>query len=196
MSEPKDQPRISFSKDKIENHLKGATGITGTSRRMVDPTSEIDADICEGGNINYNASELLFKNLDALGAKLNLNKEINPELDEALIADVVPEVWGEDMLDNLSEEDVIANLDQHLGYNESKDGLVVDENMIERDYAKDAFLRLGEPFYTGPFIVPPSFVVPNNSSPSQSEKDSFCRSCGGQYLATDNFCGSCGYKRT
>jgi hypothetical protein len=183
MSESKDPPRISFSKDRVENHLKGASGITGTSKRMVEPTSEIDADICESGSINYNASELLFKNLDALGSKLNLNPEEKTEIVEEPIDEECSEKWGADMLENLSEEDVIANLDQHLGYNGSPEA------------------SWGRPTTPVPvngraqgFQAPPGKLAPI-PTPQQSGKDVFCRSCGGKYLATDNFCGGCGYKR-
>ena len=195
MSESKDQPRISFSKDKIEPHIKGASGITGTSLRMVEPSSEIDADLCESGNISYNASELLFKNLDALGARLNLNKEITPDLDAALVEDIVPEkTWEDDMLDNLSEEDVIANLNQHLGYNNSKDDSAAIPLSEEQNY-----LRVTDIPGQNPRLIAQDYPVkpsPSLLGRNSITKDSFCRSCGGQYLATDNFCGGCGYKRT
>lgn len=227
MSEKNTDPyRISFAKDKVGNFPKGVTGITGTSQRSVDPTSEIEAKVRDEGYVDYNASELLFKNLDALGEKLNFssNQETSqndsecPKENKFAEADAASGNWDTDMLDNLSEEDVIKNLNQHLGY---PPGLHVNTGV---DLASPGnsftssevnFMRVA----TEPTALANKPNNPNNPWSAQDadvlskimqqssqyihaekncmefKNDLFCRNCGGKYTSVDNFCGACGFKR-
>jgi hypothetical protein len=201
MSEQKEPARISFSKDKVVQYPKGATGITGTSRKVIEPTDEIAVDSSELGNLTYNASEQLFKNLDALGKKMNLSLEYDPptQSEEINLEKNDVSEWSADMLDNLSEEEVIQNLNQHLGYRPAKVDLAlrIDKN------GQVLPQRIIEPeTYNGKVITQNVFITDTPVSEIKipetnvkSIKDSFCRNCGSKYLETDNFCGGCGNKR-
>jgi hypothetical protein len=182
MSENKESTRLSFAKDKVGNFPKGVTGITGTSHKAVQPSEEIIPDTYEPGN--------------------DLENEITePEEDNLEENDV--SVWSTDMLDNLSEEEVIQNLNQHLGYKPATVDLVqtVDKNgYILPDYLLRQVIRPetfnGKTISQNIYIPEPSIserkIIETNTA---SNKDSFCRNCGSQYLGTDNFCGGCGNKR-
>ena len=191
MSENKESTRLSFAKDKVGNFPKGATGITGTSHKAVQPSEEIIPDTYEPGNLSYNSSELLFKNLDALGKKMNFNNSNDleneiTESEEDNLEENDVSVWSTDMLDNLSEEEVIQNLNQHLGYKPATVDLLqrVDKNGYI--LPQQVFRPVPEPSISERKIIETS---------TTSIKDSFCRNCGSQYLETDNFCGGCGNKR-
>ena len=189
MSEQKESTRISFAKDKVGQYPKGLTGITGTSRKVIEPTDEISIESSELGILTYNASEQLFKNLDALGKKMNLAPEESDsqtQSEEINLEENNVSVWSTDMLDNLSEEEVIQNLNQHLGYKPATVDLVqrVDKNGYI--LPQQVFRPVPEPSISERKIIETS---------TTSIKDSFCRNCGSQYLETDNFCGGCGNKR-
>jgi len=208
MSENKESTRLSFAKDKVGNFPKGATGITGTSHKAVQPSEEIIPDTYEPGNLSYNSSELLFKNLDALGKKMNFNNsndlenEITEPEEDNLDENNVDE-WDHDMLENLSEEEVIQNLNQHLGYRPAKvdlalrvdkNGYILPDYLLRQVYRPETFN--GKTISQNIYIPEPSIserkIIETNTA---SNKDLFCRNCGSQYLETDNFCGGCGNKR-
>jgi hypothetical protein len=100
------------------------------------------------------------------------------------------------MLDNLSEEEVIQNLNQHLGYKPATVDLVqtVDKN----GYILPHWSIRPETFNGKKNVFIPDAPVSERKiieTSTTSIKDSFCRNCGSQYLQTDNFCGGCGDKR-
>jgi hypothetical protein len=216
MSEKSTDPyRISFAKDKVGNFPKGITGITGTSQKSVDPTGEIEAKVRDEGYVDYNASELLFKNLDALGEKLNFSSSNDVSHDNSGLqeenqqdGEIVSGDWGADMLDDLSEEDVIKNLKQHLGYpsgirvNTGAD-LTSTENSFtssEVNYMRVA-ANPNNPYNAQDADIlskimqqSPQYVRGENNC-MEFKNDLFCRNCGGKYTSVDNFCGACGFKR-
>jgi len=202
MSEQKESARISFAKDKVGQYPKGLTGITGTSRKVIEPTDEISIESSELGNLTYNASEQLFKNLDALGKKMNLAPEESDsqtQSEEINLEENDVSVWSTDMLDNLSEEEVIQNLNQHLGYKPATVDLVqtVDKNgyILPQQVIRPETFN-GKTISQNVFI--PDAPVSERKiieTSTTSIKDSFCRNCESQYLQTDNFCGGCGNKR-
>jgi len=201
MSEQKESTCISFAKDKIGQYPKGLTGITGTSRKVIEPTDEISIESSELGNLTYNASEQLFKNLDALGKKMNLAPEESDsqtQSEEINLEENNVSVWSTDMLDNLSEEEVIQNLNQHLGYRPAKvdlalrvdKGQILPQNVIEPETFNGK--AISQNMYIPDAPVSERKIIETSTT---SIKDSFCRNCGSQYLQTDNFCGGCGNKR-
>jgi hypothetical protein len=115
------------------------------------------------------------------------------------------------MLDDLSEEDVIKNLNQHLGYpsgirvNTGADltsitsshaplesnylrGAVPPPSIVNQPYSKQDADILSK------LLENPQYVSYKNSD-SEYKNDLFCRNCGGKYTSVDNFCGACGFKR-
>ena len=214
MSESTEPTRISFSKDKVGTFQKGTTGITGTSKKAIEPSEQVDVESYEPGNISYSGSELLFRNLDALGQKLNFTPQEQDTEEDCVDTETQQENhesnWSDDLLENLSEEEVIKNLNQHLGYRPATVDLALrfDENgnqlpqrVIEPEknpYKKrenivtENIFEPGQPSSSHPIAMP----WKNSLIPAPpSAKDSFCRSCGSKYLTTDNFCGGCGNKR-
>jgi len=196
--------RISFAKDKITNFQKGATGITGTSKKATDPTGSIDGSILGLGAVFYNSSEQLKKSLDKLGEAMNLSQNSeNEKQDSENIIDsheeeIEQDTWNTS-LDDLTEEEVIKNLNQHLGYRPAKvdlalrvdkNGQILPQNVIEPETFN------GKAISQNVFI--PDAPVSERKiieTSTKSIKDLFCRNCGSQYLETDNFCGGCGNKR-
>jgi hypothetical protein len=81
--------RPSFVKNKINQSYYGSTGITGTSKSSVEPSSHVEYNDTDG----YNASKTLFENIDLLGQKLGVNNS-DP------IVDIVEENYEE-----MSEEE-------------------------------------------------------------------------------------------
>ncbi len=218
MSESTEPARISFSKDKVGNFQKGTTGITGTSKKAIEPSEQVDVESYEPGNISYSGSELLFRNLDALGKKLNFTPQEQDTEEDCVDTETQQENhesnWSDDLLENLSEEEVIKNLNQHLGYrpatvdlalrfdengNQLPQRVIESERKIKYEMASEQYVSIPkligkhmtwEPSY--PLTTPSQ--APFDSTPPPV-KDTFCRSCGSKYLATDNFCGGCGNKR-
>lgn len=212
MNESKEPARISFSKDKVGNFQKGTTGITGTSKKSVEPSEKIDVENYEPGNISYSGSELLFRNLDALGQKLNFTPQEQDVEEDCVDIDAEAQQenqesnWSDDLLENLSEEEVIKNLNQHLGYRPAivdlclrfdENGNQLPQRIIEPE--RNPYKKTEDRFdATMPSKFTPSLKTSNNQIvevTAPSVKDSFCRSCGSKYLTTDNFCGGCGNKR-
>ena len=113
--------RLSFSKDKIENFSVGNSGITGTSNSSKNVSSLPDANMV-GDEVSYNSSALLFKNLDNLSILLSKNnKQLEPEDDVNLVDNQEQEIeemdWTkDDSYENLTEEELIKNLNQYLNY--------------------------------------------------------------------------------
>jgi hypothetical protein len=81
--------RPSFAKNKIAQSYVGSTGITGTSKLSVEPSSSVDYTEQDG----FSASKTLFDNIDLLGKKLGVNK------DEAVLEN------EEDEYEGMSEEE-------------------------------------------------------------------------------------------
>ena len=220
MGESTEPTRISFSKDKVGNFQKGTTGITGTSKKAIEPSEQVDVESYEPGNISYSGSELLFRNLDALGQKLNFIPQEHDVEEDCVDAETQQENhesnWSDDLLENLSEEEVIKNLNQHLGYRPAtvdlalrfdENGNVLSQRVIEPE-RKIKYEMTSEQYASIPKVIGKPIVSWQSgdyplTTPSQppfdstppSVKDTFCRSCGSKYLATDNFCGGCGNKR-
>ena len=227
MNDNTQETRISFSKDKVGEYKKGSSGITGTSDSSTEPKAKITGNIIGPGRVSVNSSSLFNENLEKLGISLGILPEKTEETENQFIEqislesdtedtvdlDEVPD-WNTDMLDDLSEEEVIKNLNQHLGYRPATVDLVLrfDENgnqlpqrTIESE-RKIKYEMASEQYVSIPKLIgkhmtwDPSYPL---TTPSQapfdsippSVKDTFCRSCGSKYLATDNFCGGCGNKR-
>lgn len=220
MSESTEPARISFSKDKVGNFQKGTTGITGTSKKAIEPSEQVDVESYEPGNISYSGSELLFRNLDALGQKLNFTPQEQDTEEDCVDTETQQENhesnWSDDLLENLSEEEVIKNLNQHLGYRPAtvdlalrfdENGNVLSQRVIEPErkikyeMTTEQYVSypkvIGKPIVTWDSSGYPTTRPPQTSfdSTPSTAKDTFCRSCGSKYLATDNFCGGCGNKR-
>ena len=217
------ETRISFSKDKIGEYKKGSSGITGTSDSSTEPKAKITGNIIGPGRVSVNSSSLFNENLEKLGISLGILPEQTEETENQFIEqitlesdtedtvdlDEVPD-WSTDMLDDLSEEEVIKNLNQHLGYRPAtvdlalrfdQHGNQLPQRAIEPEinpYKKrenivtENIFEPGQPSSSHPIAMP--WKNPLITAPP-SAKDSFCRSCGSKYLATDNFCGVCGNKR-
>ena len=81
MSETKPNSRLSFAKDKISPFPVGSSGITGTSDSSRNPISEAEGTYYEGGS-TFNSSDLLFRNIDKLGAGLLENNNDHYEHSE------------------------------------------------------------------------------------------------------------------
>lgn len=210
MSESTEPTRISFSKDKVGTFQKGTTGITGTSKKAIEPSEQVDVESYEPGNISYSGSELLYRNLDALGQKLNFTPQEQDTEEDCVDTETQQEShesnWSDDLLENLSEEEVIKNLNQHLGYRPAtvdlvlrfdENGNVLPQRVIESEI--NSYKKTEDRFdATMPSKFTPSLKTSTNhiiEVTAPSAKDTFCRSCGSKYLATDNFCGGCGNKR-
>jgi len=229
MNDNTKETRISFSKDKIGEYKKGSSGITGTSDSSIEPKAKITGNIIGPGRVSVNSSSLFNENLEKLGISLGILPEQTEETENQFIGhislecdaedtvdlDEVPD-WSTDMLDDLSEEEVIKNLNQHLGYrpatvdlalrfdqhgNQLPQRVIEPERKIRYEMASEQYVSI--PKFTGKPIVPgdpSSYPIampwknPLITAPP-SAKDSFCRSCGSKYLTTDNFCGGCGNKR-
>ena len=223
------ETRISFSKDKIGEYKKGSSGITGTSDSSTEPKAKITGNIIGPGRVSVNSSSLFNENLEKLGISLGILPEQTEETENQFIEqitlesdtedtvdlDEVPD-WSTDMLDDLSEEEVIKNLNQHLGYrpatvdlalrfdqhgNQLPQRAIEPERKIKYEVTSEQYISIpkviGKPIVPGdpfsyPITRPPQ--APFDSTPPTA-KDTFCRSCGSKYLATDNFCGGCGNKR-
>ena len=220
MSESTEPARISFSKDKVGNFQKGTTGITGTSKKAIEPSEQVDVESYEPGNISYSGSELLYRNLDALGQKLNFTQQEQDTEEDCVDTETQQgnhgSNWSDDLLENLSEEEVIKNLNQHLGYkpatvdlalrfdengNQLPQRTIEPERKIKYEMASEQYASIpkviGKPivsWQSGDYPLTTPSQTSNDSTPP-SVKDTFCRSCGSKYLATDNFCGGCGNKR-
>jgi hypothetical protein len=227
MSEEKQPARISFAKGKIQNYEIGSTGITGTSKKVSEPTEMANKSKKNlAGDLEYSASDLLYKNIDNLANLLpDINvAEVEQNLEEDPTKTFNDNEWVDDMLEDLSEEEVIKNLNQHLGYRPAKVDLCLrfDENgnSLPQRVIKpeiNPYKTEINPYKTeiNPYKKRESIVAENIFEPKQpsssnpiampaqnpfittppSAKDTFCRSCGSKYLATDNFCGGCGFKR-
>lgn len=216
MSEEKLPARISFAKGKVQNYEIGSTGITGTSKKVSEPTEVANKSKKNlMGDLEYSASDLLYKNIDNLANLLpDLNvAEVEQNLEEDPTKTFNDNEWVDDMLEDLSEEEVIKNLNQHLGYRPAKvdlclrfdeNGNILPQRVIEPEinpykteinpYKKRESINIfepGQPPSSHPIAIP---ALPFLTTPP-SAKDTFCRSCGSKYLATDNFCGGCGFKR-
>jgi|688.fasta_scaffold01176_9 hypothetical protein len=106
MSEQKNS-RPSFSRSKIGAYLKGPTGITGTSQSASTPSGDVNFSPDDG----YNASNMLFDNIDKLGLQLGVSKKNNEEVhnqvanDEYEIDDTHESSDEYDDYDNLTEEE-------------------------------------------------------------------------------------------
>lgn len=205
--------RVSFKKDKVQTHTTGPSGITATSKKHSYPTSPLVSHIDENGELVH-TSEIDF---DKLAEKLNLFQESPEKKSENIFSEENDDVenhesnlFSDDGLDDLSEEEVIKNLNQHLGYSPEivdlclrfdENGNVLPQRVIQPEI---------NPYKKRESIVTENIVVPGQppsshpiAMPAQnpflttppSAKDTFCRSCGSKYLATDNFCGGCGFKR-
>jgi len=229
MNDNTKETRISFSKDKVGEYKKGSSGITGTSDSSIEPKAKITGNIIGPGRVSVNSSSLFNENLEKLGISLGILPEQTEETENQFIGhislecdaedtvdlDEVPD-WSTDMLDDLSEEEVIKNLNQHLGYRSAMVNLALrfDENgnrlpqivieperkikyeMTSEQYASIPKV-IGKPivsWQSGDYPLTTPSQPPFDSTPP-SVKDTFCRSCGSKYLATDNFCGGCGNKR-
>jgi len=205
MSESTEPARISFSKDKVGNFQKGTTGITGTSKKAIEPSEQVDVESYEPANISYSGSELLFKQDTEEDCVDTETQQENHESN-----------WSDDLLENLSEEEVIKNLNQHLGYRPAtvdlalrfdENGNVLSQRVIEPE-RKIKYEMTTEQYVSYPKVIGKPIVTWDSSgypvtrppqtsfdSTPSTAKDTFCRSCGSKYLATDNFCGGCGNKR-
>jgi ribosomal protein S27AE len=105
--------RPSFSINKIVNSYVGSTGITGTSKSSVEPSSIVEYNEIDG----FNASKTLFDNIDLLGKKLGINKsdiivednnsQFNngQKIDNKDILEVDPWMDEDQYYDGMSEED-------------------------------------------------------------------------------------------
>jgi hypothetical protein len=152
----------------------------------------------EDGNEMY-AAEIDFEKLaEKLNIKNVSESEIEEKNDEENIK--VSEDWYDyQELEELTEEEVIKNLDQHLGYKPATVDLVqrVDKNgqILPQQVIRPETFN-GKTISQNIYIPEPSIserkIIETNTA---SNKDSFCRNCGSQYLGTDNFCGGCGFKR-
>lgn len=104
------EPRISFVKNKVSDYKVGVTGITGTSEKAMHPYDDVAVD-SSSTDLSFNSSELLFKNIDKLGLSiLHLEKEAVERQSE--------DENDEDRFYNLSEDEMILNLDHHLGFDD------------------------------------------------------------------------------
>jgi hypothetical protein len=145
------------------------------------------------------AAEIDFEKLaEKLNIKNVSESEIEEKNDEENIK--VSEDWYDyQELEELTEEEVIKNLDQHLGYKPATVDLVqrVDKNgqILPQQVIRSETFN-GKTISQNIYIPEPSIserkIIETNTA---SNKDSFCRNCGSQYLGTDNFCGGCGFKR-
>lgn len=193
-----DQSRVSFKTGKVHPHPEGPTGVTATSRKQSFPTSGLKPKVDEDGNEMY-AAEIDFEKLaEKLNIKNVSESEIEEKNDEENIK--VSEDWYDyQELEELTEEEVIKNLDQHLGYKPATVDLVqrVDKNgqILPQQVIRSETFN-GKTISQNIYIPEPSIserkIIETNTA---SNKDSFCRNCGSQYLGTDNFCGGCGFKR-
>ena len=209
--------RVSFKKDKVQTHTTGPSGITATSKKHSYPTSPLVSHIDENGELVH-TSEIDF---DKLAEKLNLFQESPEKKSENIFSGENDDVknhesnlFSDDGLDDLSEEEVIKNLNQHLGYSPATVDLTLrfDENgnVLPQRVIQPEINRVIQPEInsctktenrfdaTMPSKFTPSLKTSTNhiiEVTAPSAKDTFCRSCGSKYLATDNFCGGCGNKR-
>ena len=208
--------RVSFKKDKVQTHTTGPSGITATSKKHSYPTSPLVSHIDENGELVH-TSEIDF---DKLAEKLNLFQESPEKKSENIFSEENDDVenhesnlFSDDGLDDLSEEEVIKNLNQHLGYSPAivdlclrfdENGNVLPQRVIQPEINRVIQPEINSYTKTENIVAPkqPHTIHPI-PMPSQnpfpitppSAKDTFCRSCGSKYLATDNFCGGCGFKR-
>lgn len=137
------QERPSFSKGKITSQYKGLSGVTSTSEKSSKPIHQPDAKISEG-LLLYESSELLNINIDKLADVLNLNtcyksqEIINPHNEIYETQDIQPTIGGqqfaqEDMdITGLSEDEIIADLDRHLGISKLKEN-TENPTLTEKD---------------------------------------------------------------
>lgn len=166
MSSEKQPARISFDKNKVASYDKSPTGITATNVKGSTPTTELVPQISGAGELSYNSTDALTKNLELLGEKLRHGKiEQNDaeyeDIDYEETTDDPKDSWRTeiDQFDDLCEDDIVQDLDRYIG-NVSKIQLVKKQNKNKKR-------------------------IPDN----------FCRNCGDQYYENDNFCGSCGSQR-
>ena len=141
-----DECRISFAKDRIKNYQKGDSGITATSdagsRTFGKPEMYQDG--------TYSSSQLLFDNIDKLGESMQQQQHkqnVEPEKVENTTSS----------LDNLTENEVIENLDFHLGLTPRKK-TIVSHQIAMPNTEKDNFCR--------------------NCGIKYSGHDNFCANCG------------------
>ena len=141
-----EESRPSFSKEKVGTFKKGPTGITSTSKNMSTPTAEI-SEFDENGN--YSASDVLYRNIDAIGKSF-----INQVENEEQINEI--DDWSNSILEEISEDEIIKDLDKHLGINPGV-GLERSNNS-QKFIVKDIFCR--------------------NCGLKYIKDDNFCASCG------------------
>jgi hypothetical protein len=131
--EAKNTPRISFSKEKVGQYSVGASGITGTSSKVTNPSGKVDFE-----NGSYNASELLLENIDKLGQVIQQTNEyyaVPIQVTHALHYDELEEELDFDLE---TEEELAKNLDKH--FNKA----ISTSNSIKKSKVgiKDNFCRL------------------------------------------------------
>lgn len=149
MSELKGKTRLSFSVNKVAaNEYKvGSSGITATSESASNPYSPPVYDEQDG----YTSSELLYQNIDKLGERFKNNKSDEPIISQA----EEEEIEEENDISGLSEDEVIRNLDYHLGLRGNK---TIISTLVEKSNTPDNFCRsCGEKYITS---------------------DNFCGKCG------------------
>lgn len=143
----KSEARLSFAKDKVGNYPTGKSGVTGTSDRAINSLGEVTVDF-SSNEISFNSSDLLFKNIDKLGEKFSHDERNEWQESESNFDD------GQD-LNDLSEEQIIADLDKHLN---------IDSKSIETQSNKNISTK------TDNFC--------RNCGKKYLQSDNFCGICG------------------
>ncbi len=181
----KNTERPSFAKGKAIELHKGSSGVTATTEAASKPYDEPKSSFT-GETVAFDSSELLFQNIDKLANKLGgynatqdeacNNEGKDPENNNDFADDEEVDISG------LSEEEVIANLDMHLGLSKSTfTSSYIPTNSLGHNVAESPKL--------------PSWATEWQTNSKSSKRDIYCRTCGMQYNPADNYCAQCGDKR-
>ena len=165
MKKAKDSSRLSFSMDKVATNkfIVGPSGITATTASGAEPTEEPEYNDIDG----FTSTELLYRNIDKLGESLSNKIEtaqtFNQDEDEEDYPDQEEDYIEEDeelSLNGLTEEEVILNLDYHLGL----------ANIIDKKSPKTVQIRIS--------TKNDNFC--RNCGVKFNKNDNFCPDCGNQ----------------
>ncbi len=161
------QERPSFARGKINDQHKGPSGVTATNANSSKPFHEPNSSMTDG-LVSYESSALLYLNIDKLAETLqNMNPSSDSSETQSHETDLSDEFYEESEPDitGLSEDEIIADLDRHLG--------IIKKTIIDPRPESSEITEITE----------------------NAERDLFCRSCGTQYYWSDNYCARCGKKR-
>lgn len=138
MADNKQETRASFVKDRVVNYNVGVTGITATNPKSANPSGSVNVETTELGELNYNASELLYRNLDKLGAQLKKTEATSSQVEDVEFEDYD--------INEISEEEMAQNLNKYMNSSSlrpmKKTAACVDNfcrNCGTKYFAKDNF---------------------------------------------------------